>query len=238
MKLKRADVKGAVITPERLSTLADGVFAIVMTLLVLELSVPAVKGLSANSDLIHKLTEMWPEFLIYGLSFMILGVFWVIHHSVFAAVRLYDTTLVWLNIAFLMFVSLIPFSTALTGKNGFISVTAVIYGVNMLLLFNLGWAIFAFITGKRRLVDEDFDPRLSRGGKLMGLVYTLIMLPAIGISFVSPKVAFVIYTLFVLAFIVITILGKGEVAMVMPVRADSEGEETEYKINGSDQESE
>ncbi|MFC2169533.1 TMEM175 family protein [Acidobacteriota bacterium] len=220
MKLKRADVSGAVISPERLMTLADGVFAIVMTLLVLELSVPAVKGLSANSDLIHNLTEMWPEFLIYGLSFMILGVFWVINHSIFQVVRRYDTTLVWLNIAFLMFVSLIPFSTSLAGKNGFITVTAVIYGINMLLLFNLGWAIFAFTTGKRQLVDEGMDPILVRGGKLMGLVYALIMLPAIGVAFVSPKLSFLIYTLFVFAFIFITILGRGEVAMVMPVRSE------------------
>ena len=103
----------------------------------------------------------------------------------------------WLNIVFLMFVSLIPFSTALVGKNGFITVTAVIYGINMMLLFNLGWATFAFTTGKRRLVGEDYDPQIIKGGKLMGLVYTLIMAPAIGIAFINPKVSFIIYALFV-----------------------------------------
>jgi len=224
MKLKKADISGAVISPERLSTLADGVFAIVMTLLVLELSVPVVKGLSSNSELLHKLAEMWPEFLIYGLSFMILGIFWVIHHSIFQDVKRYDTSLVWLNILFLMFVSLIPFSTALIGKNGFITVTAVIYGINMLVLFNLGWAIFAFTTGKRRLLGEDYDPKIIKGGKLMGLVYTLIMVPAIGIAFINPKVSFVVYALFVLVFIVFTMLGKSEVALIMPVPSESEGE--------------
>ncbi|UCE42624.1 MAG: DUF1211 domain-containing protein [Candidatus Aminicenantes bacterium] len=224
MKLKKVDISGAVISPERLSTLADGVFAIVMTLLVLELSVPVVKGLSSNSELLHKLVEMWPEFLIYGLSFMILGVFWVIHHSIYADVKRYDTTLVWLNILFLMFVSLIPFSTALVGKNGFITVTAIIYGINMLLLFNLGWATFAFTTGKRRLLGEDYDPKVIKGGKLMGFVYTLIMVPAIGFAFVNPQLSFIIYALFVLAFIVFTMLGKGEVALLMPVPSESEGE--------------
>jgi uncharacterized membrane protein len=214
-----------IISPERLSTLADGVFAIVMTLLVLELSVPVVKGLSNNSELLHKLAEMWPEFLIYGLSFMILGIFWVIHHSIYADVKRYDTTLVWLNIIFLMFVSLIPFSTALVGKNGFITVTAVIYGINMLLLFNLGWITFTFTTGKRRLVGEEYDPKIAKGGKRMGLVYTLIMIPAIGIGFVYPRVSFIVYALFVLAFIVFTMLGKGEVAMVVPITSDSEGGE-------------
>ena len=222
MKLKKVDVSGLVTSAERLRTLADGVFAIVMTLLVLELSVPVIKGSSGNSELLHKLAEMWPEFLIYGLSFMILGVFWVIHHSLYADVKRYDTTLVWLNIVFLMFVSLIPFSTALVGKNGFITVTAVIYGINMLLLFDLGWATFAFITGKCRLVGEDYDPKVIKGGKLMGLVYTMIMVPAIAIAFALPKVSFLIYAFFVLAFIFITILGKGEVAMIMPVPSDSE----------------
>jgi len=224
MKLKKTDASSLVYSPERLRTLADGVFAIVMTLLVLELSVPVVKGLSSNSELLHKLAEMWPEFLIYGLSFLILGVFWVIHHSVYGDVQRYDTTLVWLNIVFLMFVSLIPFSTALVGKNGFITVTAVIYGINMLFLFNLGWATWTFITGKRKLVGEDYDPKIIKGGKLMGLVYTLIMVPAIGIAFINPTVSFIVYALFVLAFIFFTILGKGEVAMVMPVPAKSEAE--------------
>ena len=224
MKLRKADFSGLITSPDRLRALADGVIAIVMTLLVLELSVPVVTGLSSNSELLHKLAEMWSEFLIYGLSFMILGVFWVIHHSVYADVKRYDTTLVWLNILFLMFVSLIPFSTALVGKNGFITVTAVIYGINMLLLFNLGWTTFAFTTGKRRLVGEDYDPKVIKGGKLMGLVYTLIMVPAIGIAFVNPKASFIIYALFVLAFIIFTLLGKGEVAMVMPIPFESEGE--------------
>jgi uncharacterized membrane protein len=221
MGLKRDDASGGVISPERLKSLADGVFAIAMTLLVLELSVPVAKGVSNNSDLWHKLGEMWPEFLIYALSFMVLGIFWVIHHSVFSVVRMYDTTLVWLNILFLMFVSLIPFSTALTGKNGFITVTAIIYGLNMLLLFNLGWATWSFTTGKPGLADEHLDPNIIRGGQRMGLVYTAIMLPAIGLAFVIPAVSFLIYTLFVLAFIIFTLIGKGEVAMILPVSESS-----------------
>ena len=222
MRFKKVDAPGAASSPERLRTLADGVFAIVMTLLVLELGVPVAKGLSRNTELLHQLGEMWPEFLIYGLSFLILGIFWVIHHTIYAEVKRYDTTLVWLNILFLMFVSLIPFSTALVGKNGFIKVTAVIYGINMLLLFNLGWVTFAFITGRRWLVDEGFDQNIIKGAKLMGLVYTVIMVPAIAVAFVNPEVSFIIYALFVLAFIVFTLLGKGEVAMVMPIPSDSE----------------
>ncbi len=205
------------ISPERLKALADGVFAIAMTLMVLQLGVPVAKGLSKETELLRELGKLWPEFLIYGLSFMILGVFWVIHYSIFGFVQRYDTTLVWLNILFLMFVSLIPFSTALVGKNGFVTVTAVIYGVNMLLILNLGWAIWAFITGKRGLADKNIDPIVVRGGNRMGLLYAVVLLASIGLAFLIPGVSFFIYSVIVLAFIIFSLMGKGEVAMILPV---------------------
>jgi len=203
-------------SPERLQTLADGVFAIVMTLLVLELGVEGIAKTSNNKELLQGILEMWPKFLIYGLSFLILGIFWVIHHSIFDAIKRYDTTLIWINILFLMFVALIPFSTSLFGKFGANQITALIYGVNMLLLFNLGWALWAYATGKQRLVDSDLDPALVKGGSLMGLVYTLIMIPAIGISFINPIVSFFIYSFIVVIFIISTALGRGEIAMTLP----------------------
>lgn len=206
-------------TPERLKALADGVFAIVMTLMVLQLGVPVARGLSRESELLGQLGKLWPEFLIYFLSFMILGVFWFMHHAVFSVVRMFDTTLVWLNILFLMFVALIPFSTALAGKNGFVTVTAVVYGVNMLLIFNLGWATWAFITGKRHLVDKSIDPVMIRGGNRMGLFYAVVMWASIGLAFIVPAVSFFIYGLVVLAFIIFSLLGKGEKTLILPVPA-------------------
>jgi len=208
-----------VVSPERLKALADGVFAIVMTLLVLQLGVPVARGLSRESELLRELGKLWPEFLIYVLSFMILGVFWFMHHSLFSVVRMFDTTLVWLNILFLMFVSLIPFSTALAAKNGFVTVTAVVYGANMLLIFNLGWATWAFITGKRGLADKNIDPIMIRGGNRMGFFYAAVMWAAIGLAFLIPGASFFIYSLVVLAFIIFTLMGKGEKALILPVPA-------------------
>jgi len=207
-----------------LKALADGVFAIVMTLLVLQLGVPVAKGLSREAELLRQLGKLWPEFLVYILSFMVLGVFWVMHHSVFGVVRRFDTTLVWLNILFLMFVSLIPFSTALAAKNGFVTVTAVIYGVNMLLIFNLGWASWAFITGKRKLAQASIDEVMIRGGNRMGLFYAIVMWASIGLAFVIPGASFFIYSAVVLAFIVFSLMGKSEKAMILPVPADHEKE--------------
>jgi len=213
------------VPPERLQTLADGVFAIVMTLLVLELGVPVIAETSAHKGLGQGLLEMWPKFLIYGLSFLILGIFWLIHHLIFDAINRYDTTLIWLNILFLMFVALIPFSTSLFGEYGAERITALVYGVNMLLIFNMGWALWSYATGKHRLVESDLDPDLVKGGKIMGLIYTLIMLPAIVISFFNPVLSFFIYGLMVLIIIFATVLGRSEMVMSWPVTHKNRGEE-------------
>ncbi len=231
MKASKYITADPVGSPERLKTLADGVFAIVMTLLVLELGVEGIAKTSNNTEIVHGLLEMWPHFLIYGLSFLILGVFWVIHHSIFDAIKRFDTTLTWLNILFLMFVALIPFSTALFGKFGAKQITALIYGINMLLIFNSGWAIWAYVTKKRRLVEEDLDASLIRGANLMGLAYTLIMIPAISLSFINPVISFCIYGFIVVAFIIFTALGRGEIVMTLPSAANS-AENNEYKETG------
>jgi uncharacterized membrane protein len=216
--------KTGIATPDRLKTLADGVFAIVMTILVLELSVPIISEASADGGLAHGLTEMWPEFLIYGLSFLVLGIFWLIHHMIFDAIAYYDSTLSWLNIIFLMFVALIPFSTALFGEYGAVQITATVYGINMLLIFNMGWAMWSYVTRKPQLIVDDLDPDIVKGGKKMGLVYTLILVPAIGISFVSPVTSFVIYSLMVVGFIVLTMLGRSDIATVWPETSKPRGE--------------
>ena len=91
-------LKTRIIAPHRLLALTDGVYAIVMTILVLELSVPIVMETAVNKELSHGLLEMWPEFLIYGLSFFVLGVFWLMHHFIFDSIRKYDAALSWINI--------------------------------------------------------------------------------------------------------------------------------------------
>ena len=201
------------IPPQRLIALADGVFAIVMTLLVFELAVPLATD---GERLAHDLAAMWPEFSIYVLSFLVLGVFWLIHHLVFDTVERYDTTLIWLNIAFLMCASLVPFSTRLFIEQGATTVTARIYGSNMMLVFGTAWAIFSYATGKRALAAADMDPAIVRGGRRMGFVYMLVLLVATGVSLVSPGAAYVLYGLFVVTIIVFTLVGRAEVVVLLP----------------------
>ena len=198
------------IPASRLSALADGVFAIAMTLLVLELAVPVV----AAEELAEALREMWDEFLMYGLSFLVLGVYWLIHHMVFDSIRRYDPTLVWLNILYLMFAALIPFSTALVVEHGAVTTTAALYGANMLALFIAGWAMWTYATSRHRLVADDIDEAIVQGGRRMGLVYFAVLAVPLALAIVSPVASMVVYSAVVAVFIGFTIVGRWEAVTI------------------------
>ena len=217
-----ADTEAPTISPHRLIALADGVFAIVMTLLVFQLTVPV----AAETDRLGSaLAEMWPEFLIYVLSFLVLGFFWLIHHLVFDPVERYDTPLIWLNILYLMLASLVPFSTGLFIEHGAVAATALVYGANMTAIFATGWAIFAYATTGHRLASNELDPRLTRGATRMGFVYISVMAVGMTISLISPVAAYLIYGVFVVTVIVFTMAGRTETVMILPTSADDRGED-------------
>jgi uncharacterized membrane protein len=208
--------------PERMVALADGVFAIVMTLLVFELGVPLASGSHADSNIGRLLLTLWPKFAIYGLSFLILGVFWLMHHAVFVAVLSFDYTLAWINILVLMFVGLIPFATLLIGVYGITTITALAYGINVFLVQGLCWSLWLYATGNLRLVSHDIDPGLVRGGRLMGVFYCLLILAGIAFAFVQPAVSFFVYAFIIVAFILSTALGRWELVMTWAPRRKRE----------------
>ena len=109
--------KGLIFGKGRLESLTDGVFAIIMTILVFNISVPELilftEGDFASERLSAKFADLWPDFLAYVISFSTLGAFWVAHHRIFRWVLYVDRPLIWINISFLMIIGLIPFSTTL-----------------------------------------------------------------------------------------------------------------------------
>ena len=196
----------------RLAALADGVFAIAMTLLVLELAVPVVS--EEGEGLGEQLLEMWPEFLMYALGFLVLGVYWVTHHMILDPIERYDTTLAWLNIVYLMFAALIPFATAFVVQNGATTATALAYGLNLLALFAMGWAMWTYASTRGRLMGEQADPELVRGASTMGLIYFVALLVPLLLAFVAPLVSMLVYAGIVIAFIGFTVAGRWEAVTV------------------------
>jgi uncharacterized membrane protein len=133
--------------------LSDGVFAIAMTLLALKLDVPEVMHHSSNEAMLQQLLALVPSFMTYGVTFLIAGGFWFLHHLTFHLIRHVDGLLVWINLAFLMFVALLPFSAELMAHLFVHPVSQLFYFGNQLaiaLLLSIHWQY----AKRMRLVDD------------------------------------------------------------------------------------
>ncbi len=174
---------------DRIVNLSDGVFAIAITLLVLDIRAPDIPQNMVSSQLPGALLSLWPKFLSYILSFVGISAFWLIHHSIFRPIRSYDRILLYLNFLFLMIVAFLPFPTSLLGEYGDRQLPVAIYAatlaVGRLLLTALHW----HSTRNDRLLDEPQDPATVRFFLKRGLTIPVIFLLSIAISFFSVSVA-------------------------------------------------
>lgn len=116
---------------QRSEALTDGIFAVAMTLLVIELKLPEHGAVHSAAELHAALIELLPKAMAWALSFFVLALFWVGHHRVFAHLRRADATLVRLNLLQLAAVSLMPFASALSGEFGALVASQAIYSLNM-----------------------------------------------------------------------------------------------------------
>jgi uncharacterized membrane protein len=127
------------ISKNRIEALSDGIFAIVMTLLVLELHVPNLALTASNLEVTRALIALWPKIVSYAVAFVSLGVFWVGHHLMYHGIRRADRALLWLNIGFFMLVSLLPFSTSVLNAFPRALIGPFLFGANLALV---GWLLF------------------------------------------------------------------------------------------------
>jgi uncharacterized membrane protein len=123
----------------RIEALSDGIFAIVMTLLILELRVPNLPASAPNVEVAPALIALWPKFASYIVTFVGLGFFWIGHHIMYHAIRRTDRILLWLNIFFFMFVSLLPFSTSVLNAFSEAFIAPLLFGANLAII---GWILF------------------------------------------------------------------------------------------------
>jgi TMEM175 potassium channel family protein len=114
---------------KRLEALSDGVFAIACTLLVLEIDIPHFKQGLSIADQWYEFSELIPSLIAFGFSFLNILVFWTNHDAINKVIVRYDTKTTYLNIVFLLFISLIPFTTAFIGQNPHSFVAIAVYGL-------------------------------------------------------------------------------------------------------------
>ena len=168
----------------RIETLADGVFAIAMTLLAFNLQPPTL-SIGDNGSLQAALLAMAPHFKTYVLSFLVIGIYWISHHFQFHYVRHADRTLLWINIFFLMAVATLPFSTAVLGRYEHYQSAIVLYSVNLLLVGLVNAIHWAYVTHERRLVAPDLSAEVVRITMARILLAPFVAILCIGISYID-----------------------------------------------------
>ena len=172
---------------ERAVFFSDAVFAIAITLLALEIRVP--EGPDDAAALREALLRLWPAFVSFFISFWFVGFYWVAHHRVFHHVRGYDRRLLFVNLLFLMWIVLLPFSSSLLGEHGDQRIVVIVYAAHIALAgLTLHW-VWRYASRDPRLTDvSSMDERERRYNEL-GLSVPLVFLLSIGVSFVSVTAA-------------------------------------------------
>jgi uncharacterized membrane protein len=164
----------------RLEAFSDGVIAIIITIMVLELKVP--HGVSFDA-----LVPLAPVFFSYVLSFIYVGIYWNNHHHTLHAVSHVSGGMLWANLHLLFWLSLVPFVTGWMGENHFAALPVALYGV---VLFMAGMA-YALLLRCLRSRNEVLDAALGRDRK--GMLSNGLYLLGVGLSFVEPMLGFAVY---------------------------------------------
>ena len=169
----------------RLEAFSDGVIAIIITIMVLELHVP-------HGDNIRDLLPMLPVLVSYVLSFVYVGIYWNNHHHMMYAAERINGAILWSNLNLLFWLSLIPFVTAWMGENHFTRWPVILYGF-VLIMNGFAYTILCRLLIKEARADSPLATALGRDWK--GKSSVIIYAAAIGLAFINPWLAFGLYIL-------------------------------------------
>jgi len=178
------------LSTERIEFFSDAVFAVAITLLILDVKVPE---LAVGQTLWQGLWLIWPKLLSYAVSFSVIGIFWAGHHIMFHYIKRADRVLLWLNTLLLMFISAIPFAAALIGEYRNEPVAVALYAVLQTLSGLMFWFIWIYASRKRRLIRPDMPAHLVRLGHAAVLTAPIIYTIAVALAFVNPLISKIIY---------------------------------------------
>jgi uncharacterized membrane protein len=182
----------------RLEAFSDGVIAIIITIMVLELRVPADMD-GHHSDEIAALRPLLPVFLSYTLSYVYLGIYWNNHHHMLHATRHISGGVLWANLHLLFWLSLVPFTTAWMGDHAWAPQPTATYGVVLLMAAIAYWILVQTIR-KAEGADSLLAQAVGRDGK--GKISPLLYVVAIGAAFVHPAISYALYVTVALIWIV------------------------------------
>lgn len=173
---------------DRLVFFSDAVFAIAITLLVLDIRLPAGFEYRDNAQLFASLVESWQKHLAYLISFLVIGMVWSSHHRKFRYIKRYDRTLITLNILLLMVVAYIPFPSSLLSENANRTAT-IFYALTIMLIGLIMVGLWWYATWKNRLINPDMSPFEKRIEILNPILTVIVFALSIGIAIIDPSLA-------------------------------------------------
>jgi uncharacterized membrane protein len=185
--LDQEEREGTSISPQRIEAFSDAVFAVAITLLVLSIHLPARK--IPENQLLTQLRLLWPNYFAYILSFAIIGMFWLGHHSVFKMLRRHDRGLFWLNLLFLALIVFVPFPTSVLSDYGNTSTATIFYAASLAATGLCMCCIVLYATWQNRLVDDAFDHHLAKHIIYEYLNMSCVFLVSIAIAVASVTFA-------------------------------------------------
>lgn len=166
-------------TSERLATLSDGVFAVILTIMVLDLKPPAGATLRA-------LVPLWPVMLSYAVSYLFIAIIWVNHHHLLTFARLATPGLIWWNFAHLFMVSLVPATTAWMAAEKLAAAPVFVYAL-VFVLVEVAYIAFEH-TAFLQAAEEDLPPARRKAARIRSFIALALFALAAAISFGSPRI--------------------------------------------------
>ena len=177
---------------DRLTTFTDGVLAVIITIMVLEMKPPPGSTLA-------DLAALWPVFMSYVLSFIYIAIYWNNHHHFFQLVKTVNGTILWANMHLLFWLSTVPFATAWMGENHFAAGPTAIYGAT-LLMSAIAWYVLQVVIIRQQ--GEASPLRRAIGRDLKGKVSPFVYLAGIALAFVSTTASDLLYLGVALAWLI------------------------------------
>jgi uncharacterized membrane protein len=190
----------------RIEAFSDGVFAIAITLLVIEIGVPHLDEEPEGTTLFEALLQQWPFYLGYAISFLQIGVIWANHHNRFRFIVRSDHILLFVNILFLMCVAFIPFTTALLSEyllgSGAEQTTAgAVYAGTLAITAVFFTLLWLYAAGNYRLVSRNLDPNLLRAMTRRYVLGAVAYLLTFALAFVSVTASLILIVVLALIFV-------------------------------------
>ena len=184
------------ITTTRVETFSDGVIAIIITIMVLQLKLPNLDKGGSTAQIINHLKALGPYLFTYAFSFMMIGIFWTNHHHMFHLLEKTDEQLLWQNFLFLFLLSLIPLATAIVGANPFITISPVVYGIVMLAT-TLSYVVMRNYSHRKKLIHQDNNKNLneqiikvSNRARIKAIIGACIYLISIPLAYINVYLSY------------------------------------------------